>query len=511
MKIRKSYIWLILASILILTASAAFVYPDFTFHPSFTENTAQAAQANRSETAVNGIESSSSIVTRVQASNPLGILTAGAQAIDSGTEVTVYNNNLALVKEKRELDLDSGVNRVEYKDVAALIDPTSVMFEDTKNKNTVVLEQNYEYDLMSSQELLGKFLDKEITVTEKEGGTYTGVLMSYDDNKGLVLRLSDGKVVTLSEISKVEFPDSAGLLTKPTLIWQVYSPTTGKRDVLTSYLTNGMSWKANYIVKTSADDKKADIQGWVTVNNEAGTTYENAKLKLVAGEVNRVTAPQETPVRKAVAEGDVVYEEATEESFVEESFFEYHLYTLQRPATLRNNQVKQLSLLSVNSVPVEKELVFDVSKSSDVQVALSLNNSKEKGLGMPLPAGVLRVYKTDSEGQLQFLGEDSIKHTPKDEEIEVVVGNAFDVTGKRTQTNYDKISSNVWKESYETEIKNHKSESQKVKIVENFYGDWEITTTSDPYEKKDAYTAEWEITIPADGSKKVTYTVERSY
>ena len=178
---------------------------------------------------------------------------------------------------------------------------------------------------------------------------------------------------------------------------------------------------------------------------------------------------------------------------------------------MKNNQVKQLSLLSADSVPVEKELVFDISKSSDVQVTLRLNNSKEKGLGMPLPAGVLRVYKTDSEGQLQFLGEDSIKHTPKDEEIEVVVGNAFDVTGKRTQTNYDKISSNVWKESYETEIKNHKSESQKVKIVENFYGDWEITTTSDPYEKKDAYTAEWEITIPADGSKKVTYTVERSY
>lgn len=509
MKIWKSYIWFILAAGLILTVSSAFLYPDFTFHTSFTENAAQAAQADRSETAVNGIESSSSIVTRVQASNPLEILTAGAQAIDSGTEVTVYNNNLALVKEKRELDLDSGVNRVEYTDVAALIDPTSVMFEDTKNKGTVVLEQNYEYDLVSSKELLEKFLDKEITVTEKEGGTYTGVLMSYNDNKGLVLKLNDEKVLTLSEISKVEFPDSAGLLTKPTLIWQIYSPAAGKRDVLTSYLTNGMSWKANYILETSADDKKADIQGWVTVNNEAGTTYENAKLKLVAGEVHRVTVPQET-VRKEAAEGGVAYDEAAE-SFVEESLFEYHLYTLQRPATLRNNQVKQLSLLSVNSVPVEKKLVFDVSKSSDVQVALSLNNSKEKGLGMPLPAGVLRVYKTDSEGQLQFLGEDSIKHTPKDEEIKVVVGNAFDVTGKRTQTNYNKISSNIWRESYETEIKNHKSESQKVKIVEHFYGDWEITTTSNPYGKKDAFTAEWEITVPADSSKKVTYTVERSY
>lgn len=510
MKINKSYIWLIMASSLILTASAAFLYPGFTFHPDYTVSIAQAAQADRSETTINGIESSSSIVTRVQTSNPLDILTASAQAIDSGTEVTVYNNNLALVKEKRELDLDSGVNKVEYKDVAALIDPTSVMFEDTKNKNTVVLEQNYEYDLVSSQELLEKFLDKEITVTEKEGGTYTGILMNYNEYKGLVLKLSDGKVVTLSEISKVEFPDSAGLLTKPTLIWQVYSPAAGKRDVLTSYLTNGMSWKANYIVKTSTDDKKADIQGWVTVNNKAGTTYENAKLKLVAGDVHRVTVPKGMTAREPAVEEEVAYDGAVE-SVVEESLFEYHLYTLQRPATLRNNQVKQLSLLSVSSVPVEKELIFDISKSSDVQVALSFNNSKEKGLGMPLPAGVLRVYKTDSEGQLQFLGEDSIKHTPKDEEIKVVVGNAFDVTGKRTQTNYNKISSNIWRESYETEIKNHKSESQKIKIMENFYGDWEITNTSDPYEKKDAYTAEWSITIPAEGSKKVTYTVERSY
>ena len=490
---------------MILTASAAFVYPDFTLRSDFTENT---AQADRSETAVNGIESSSSIVTRVQPSDPLEILTAGAVATGSGTEVTVYNNNLALVKEKRELELDSGVNRVEYTDVAALIDPTSVMFEDTKNKDTAVLEQNYEYDLVSGPKLLEKFLDKEITVTEKEGGTYTGTLLSYDD--GVVLRLSDGKVVTISEVSKVEFPDSADLLTKPTLVWQVYSPAAGKRDVLTSYLTGGMSWKADYIVKASADDKKADIQGWVSVNNTAGTTYKDARLKLVAGEVHRVVTPGPEYRDETVTATEKGYSGA-KDSFVEESLFEYHLYTLERPATLKNNQVKQLSLLSAGSVPVEKELVFDVSKSSDVQAALILNNSKEKGLGMPLPAGVLRVYKADSGGQLQFLGEDEIDHTPKDEEVKVVVGSAFDVTGTRTQTTYNKVSSDVWRESYEIELKNHKSEPQKVKIVEHFYGDWEITTSSDPYQKKDAFIVEWEVTVPADGSKKVSYTVERSY
>ncbi len=498
MKTKKSYVWLMLAFICIVTATAAFLY-----HAS-AGNT---AQVNRPEAAINGIESGSNMVTKVQLSNPLEILTAGAEATDSATEVTVYNDDLALVKERRELDLNSGVNRVEYTDVAALIDPTSVMFEDTKNKDTAVLEQNYEYDLVSSQKLLEKFLDKEITATEKEGGTYTGTLLSHDG--GVVLKLNDGKVVTLSEVTKVEFPDSADLLTKPTLVWEVYSPAAGKRNVLTSYLTGGMSWRADYIVKTSADDTKADIQGWVSVDNGAGTTYKDAKLKLVAGEVHRVAVPAPNYASEMPAEGAVTSE--AKDSFVEESLFEYHLYTLERPATLKNNQVKQLSLLSADSVPVKKELVFDVSKNNNVQVVLNLNNSKEKGLGMPLPAGVLRVYKADSGGQLQFLGEDKIDHTPKDEEIKVVVGSAFDVTGTRTQTNYNKVSSDVWRESYEIELKNHKSEAQKVKIVEHFYGDWEITTSSDTYEKKDAFIAEWVVTVPANGSKKVSYTVERSY
>jgi hypothetical protein len=499
MKMFKSSILLILASILIVTASAAFMYSDFK---------GNMVKADGSKIVTNGVESSSTVASKVKSSNPIQLLTTGVAPTDSGTEVTVYNNNLALVKERRGLELNSGVNKVEYSDVASLIDPTSVVFEDTKNKDTAVLEQNYEFDLVSSQKLLEKFLDKEITVTEKEGGTYTGTLLSHDG--GVVLRLKDGKVVTLTEVSKVEYPDSANLLTKPTLVWQVYSPASGKRDILTSYLTGGMSWKADYIVKTNADDTKADIQGWVSVNNGAGTTYSDARLKLVAGEVHRVTVPSTGYAPDMPAEGAAVYP-ASKNGFVQESLFEYHLYTLERPATLKNSQVKQLSLLSADSVPVKKELVFDGSKSDKVQVMLNLENSKEKGLGMPLPAGVLRVYKADSEGQIQFLGEDRIDHTPKDEEVKAIIGNAFDVTGTRTQTNYNKVSTDVWRESYEIELKNHKTEAQKIRIVEHFYGDWEILTSSDPYQKKDAFRAEWEITVPADGSKKVSYTVERSY
>lgn len=502
---RKSYVWFALIFVGIATTVAVLAYSG----SNGNENQADGrVTANDGEEIIaNRIESSSSVITKVKPSNPLELLTAGAVATDSGTEVTVYNDNLALVKERRELDLNTGVNNIEYRDVAALIDPTSVMFEDTTNKNTAVLEQNYEYDLVSSSKLLDKFLGKEITVTEKEGETYTGTLLSHDG--GVVLQLSDGKVVSITEVSKFEFPDSAGLLTKPTLVWQIYSPVSGSRDVLTSYLTGGMTWNADYIVKTNADDTKADIRGWVSIDNQAGTTYEDAKLKLVAGEVHRIAVPQ--PIYSDATVAEEAGYAGSKNSFAEESLFEYHLYTLERAATLKNNEVKQISLLSADSVPVEKELIFDVSKSSDVQVVLNLSNSKQKGLGMPLPAGVVRVYKADSEGQLQFLGEDSIDHTPKDEEIKVTVGSAFDITGTRTQTDYQRVSNDVWRESYEIELKNHKSEAQKIRVVEHFYGDWEIITSSDTYKKIDAYTTEWEVTVPADGSKKVTFTVERTY
>jgi hypothetical protein len=489
-------------------------------------------QADRLEVTNNKIKSDSSVITRVQISNQEDLLTIDPVKTDSATELTVYNNNLSLVKEKRELELKAGINRVEYSNVAAFIDPTSVIFEDTKNKDTIVLEQNYEYDLVSDKKLLEKFLDKKVTVTENGGSIYTGTLLS--NNGGVVLRLKDGKVVTLSKISNIEFPDSAGLLTKPTLIWQIYSPTAGKRDVLTSYLTSGMNWKANYIVKTNVDDTAADIQAWVSIDNTSGTTFEDAKLKLVAGEVHRAVESDEAYMCK-ICENTPAYSKP-KSGFVEETFFEYHLYTLERPTTLKNKQVKQISLLSADSVPVEKELVFEISKSKDVRVVLNLKNSKEKGLGMPLPAGVIRVYKADTEGQLQFLGEDNISHTPKDETFMIVVGNAFDITGnriktdykkvdsdfwkenydfdetgKKVQTNFLKINSDVWRESYEIELKNHKSEAQKLKIIEHFYGDWEIIESSDTYDKTDAFSAKWKVEVAADSSKKVSYVVKRSY
>jgi hypothetical protein len=439
--------------------------------------------------------------TKITTNDTIQALTSGTEEISGNTEVTVYNEDLALVKEKREIDLKNGVNSLEYTKVASQIDPTSVLVEDSTNNKTAVLEQEYKYDLISSSNLLDEYIEKNITVTDREGKTHTGKLLSHDE-KGVVLERSDGSVVAL-DFSNVEFSNTSGLLTKPALVWQIYSPTAGKRDLLISYLTGGLSWSTNYIVKTNANSTKADIRSWVSIDNKAGITFDNAKLKLVAGDIHRVSSS--APIyqyAKAMAVS------TSDEAFSETPISEYHLYTLEKPVTLTNNQAKQISLLSADSVPVQKELVFDSWKGDKVQVILNMENSEAKGLGKPLPKGVVRIYQPDSEGQLQFIGEDQIDHTPVDEKIKVTVGNAFDIIGKRAQTGFEQISNNVERTSYKIELNNSKSEAQNVTVVEHFDGDWEIVKSSDKYEKTDAFTVEFKVSVPAKATKTISYTVE---
>lgn len=434
---------------------------------------------------------------------------ASAGEMSEDTEVTVYNQNLALVKDKRSINLKSGVNKVEFVDVAADIDPTSVIFEDIKNPDTFVLEQNYQYDLVSSDKLLDKYLDKTITVTDTEGVAYSGKLLSH--NGDIVLETDEG-IVTLKEVLKVEYPNSAGLLTKPTLVWQVYSPATGKRDILTTYLTGGVNWKANYIIKTDENDTHASINGWVTVDNQAGTSFENAKLKLVAGDVNRVTRPAYNAYDSEVAFDSYnfagFYADLGEQ-ISEKSLFEYHLYTLERPTTLKNNEIKQISLLTADNVTIEKEYLFDSSEK--VKVILIANNSEENYLGMPLPKGVMRVYKSDLDGQLQFLGEDEIDHTPKNEEVKILVGNAFDVTGERRQSYYKRTGTDSERRTYVLEFENHKDEAIEITSIENLRGSWTISDSSEDYFKKDSSTIEFKVKVAANGKKKITYTVDTKY
>ncbi len=464
---------------------------------------------SREENNWNNIEGGVTIVSKEEPKIALLSIAKAATPDKTRNEVTVYNQNLALVKEYRTMDLSKGNNIIKYVDVASQIDPTSVMFRDPKSQNTVVVEQNYEYDLVSSEKLLDKYLDKEITVTS-DNESFTGRLLSRSG--GITLQTNKG-VVVLNNVKKIEYPDAAGLLTKPTLIWQIYTDTSGSREVETTYLTGGMNWKANYIATIDQNDAKANIKGWVTIENNAGTAYPDAKLKLVAGDINRV---YEERVDLVYGQGYPVPTPALKVGFPpgfrQEGLFEYHLYTLQRPTTLNNNEIKQVSLLSADSVPAKKEYSYDGARDGEkVKVTLNMTNSKENGLGMPLPKGVVRAYKADSDGQLQFLGEDSIDHTPKDEKLRINVGNAFDIVGKRTVTDREGMGSYGIRESYSIELKNHKTEDAKIIVTEHLYGNWQITKASEQYKKKDANTIEFEVTVPKDGAKTITYTAEIRY
>ncbi|MBU1120723.1 DUF4139 domain-containing protein [Candidatus Micrarchaeota archaeon] len=432
-----------------------------------------------------------------------------------GTELTIYNQDLGLVKELRELELKEGLNLVQYKDVASRIDPTSVMFMDLSYPSTFVVEQNYKYDLVSKNKLLEKYLDKEITIEVNENEktiTYTGTLLSYVD--GVILQTSEG-IIAISNIDKISFPKlPEGLIAKPTLVWKVYTEDSGVRNTQTIYLTGGMSWRADYIAKVNEKDILMDFKGWVTTTNTSGTSYPNSSLKLVAGDIHRVT-----PTAGVAGGYDYAMKEAAyaPEQFTEEALFEYHMYSLERSTDIMNNETKQISLLASENVPIKKEFVFDASQrtwyydtstSNKIKVMLNFKNSEENALGMPLPKGIVRVYKEDSAGKLQFIGEDQIDHTPKDEERRLFLGYAFDVVGERIETLAENVAHCYWRYAYEITIRNHKDEEIEVVVPEHMSRSFRITDHSDPYEKKDSSTIEFRVKVPADGEKKITYTVE---
>ena len=429
-------------------------------------------------------------------------------------ELTVYNQNLALVKDIRELTLKKGVNLVQFKDIASQINATSVFFKDLTFPNTFVIEQNYEYDLVSKNKILEKYLDEEITIQVIEGDQvkeYKGKLLSFQD--GIILE-SDGEIISLSNTSKISFKElPGGLLTKPTLVWKIYADQDGVRETQTIYLTSGLNWQADYIATVNSDDSALDFSGWTTITNNSGTSYPNTKLKLVAGDVHTVTSTRYNAVYEEYTM-DSVGGSAMPKSFGEESLFEYHMYTLESKTTLNNNQTKQISLLSSNNVPAEKEYVYEGRYSNTkVQTKLKFKNSENQGLGMPLPKGTVRVYKKDSDGQLQFVGEDSIDHTKTEDELELLLGNAFDITGERVEVNSENFGKGFYKYEYKITLENQKAEAVTVKVKENLNGEnWTITKNSMPYDKTTSNEIEFNVNVPAKGTAEVTYTVEyRNY
>ena len=369
-----------------------------------------------------------------------------------GVEVTIYNQNFGLVKDKRMLDFVKGINDIRFTDVAASIEPTSVHFKSLSDPlGCLIQEQNYEYDLVSADKLLSKYIDKKIKIVTKDDKVYEGTLMSYD---GEQVVLSNGGALSMvcrrDNIRDISFPElPEGLITKPTLMWQIASDKAGKQLTEVSYLTNNITWNADYVVVVDKDDKNIDLSGWVTIDNKSGTAYKDATLKLIAGEVHR--APAEMPMRDKRVYAAQMMEAPGAPQFEEKAFFEYHMYTLQRSTTVKDNQTKQIALLSANNIPVKKLFIFDPvdyygwywynyenqqSKQQKVKVKIELVNSKQNNLGMPLPKGKIKVYKQDSDGSLQFIGEDAIDHTPKEEKIKLYLGDAFDVIAERKKINY---------------------------------------------------------------------------
>jgi hypothetical protein len=450
----------------------------------------------------------------------LAALVSFSVAAADDISLTVYNDNFGLVKQVREVEFKKGIGEVRFDDVAALIDPTSVHIS-PKNGGISILEQNYQYDLVNTKAMMQRYLDTEISIITKGGEIHRGKLLSFDD-RFAILQAESGEITITNTAEIVDYrftklPD--GLVLKPTLVWLTESDRGQKSDCEVSYLTDGINWHAEYVAVVDKEDKNLSLSGWVSIDNKSGATYENASLQLVAGKVHRVTPRR--PVYPPYPAADYFTMEKRVQGapqFEEEAFFEYHLYTLTRPSTVADKETKQISLFPEATTSAAKVFTLDATlayrwsrpEKPNVRVNLEFTNALENGLGMPLPKGVLRVYKADSKGELQFVGEDSVSHTPKDEKVRVFLGEAFDITAQRLKANHVDLGFDHGRETYEITLKNHKNVDIVVTVVEPLPGwrEWRITESNIEYNKVSAYKVEFQVSVKAGGENKLTYTFE---
>lgn len=444
---------------------------------------------------------------------------AGSEGIGSGVQdresvhVTVYNNNLGLIKEVRSVSLPQGEGELRFMDVAAHIQPSTVH---VSSPGFTVLEQNYEYDLINEQKLLDKYVGRRIKIVDwnryhDRKDAVEATLLS--NNQGQVYRI--GRDIYLGHPGvKVlpELPDS--LIAKPTLSWVFHNEEAGLRKLRVSYLTENIQWRADYVLILDAFDTAADLTGWVTLDNQSGARFTDARLKLVAGTVHRVSSSsgrREGMVMAMAPQAD--------KGFREEPLFEYHLYDLERPTTIKDRQTKQIRLLQAAGVGVDKEFLvmgssglftqsaLNRSPRRPVSVFLNVRNHENNRLGMPLPAGVVRVYKEDSRGSQQFVGEDRIQHTPKGETLRLKTGEAFDVVSERSQTEYRQVTSGVHESAWEIVLRNHKETPVRVGVIETLPGHWKLLHHSHPYRKTDAFTIRFDVEVPSNDTATIQYRV----
>ena len=437
--------------------------------------------------------------------------------------VTIYNDNLALVKDVRKVPLKAGASALAFRDVSARMRAETALMRSLSSPGALrVQEQNFDFDLLTPQKMLEKYVGKQVKVVRTHPTTgaetvETATVLSA--NNGVVLQI--GQRIETGVPGRLVFDDvPPNLRDRPTLVMNLQNTGPAQQDVELSYLTGGLSWKADYVVELNAAEDALDVSGWVTLTNTSGATYRNARLQLVAGDVNQVAPEMATRGRPQLMAATAMAK--AESDVVEESLFEYHLYTLERPTTIAENQTKQVALLSAAGVPARRELVLqgadyyyqglsgDLGTKLKVAAFLEFDNKEASRLGVPLPKGVARVYKKDKSGNAQFIGEDRLDHTAKNEKVRLKLGNAFDVTADKKQTDFKRLSNTskfgfVAESAYEIVLRNAKKEPVTVTVQEPIPGDWQMLAASQPHTKVSANMAVWKVTVPAEGKTVLTY------
>jgi hypothetical protein len=475
----------------------------------------------------------------------LALLPLAAFAADPA--LTIYNQDFAVVRETVPLDLKEGVNTVAFSGISALLEPDSVILRDPSGKTQLqILEQNFRNDPVSQAMMLslfeGKVIEFLVREPQKADRVVTGKIIRSGYVPGQNGADADSQPIIEVE-GKLQF-ELPGMpvfpaigdqsILKPQLGWELNASAAGKLDAELCYVSGGMSWSADYNLVASEKGDLVDLVGWVTMNNRTGKTFDNAKVKLMAGDVNKiqdVVSRSRTTLAKFEAMAG-----AAQPPVTEKSFDEFHLYTLQRPVTLHDKETKQVEFVratgvkatrlyvydgaelggygGLSSIPIGGNPDFGTQSNSKVSVMREFKNSKENNLGMPLPKGRLRFYLRDDDGQLEFIGENEIDHTPKDEKIRVYVGNAFDIKGERKRVDFRVNEDGHWAdEAFEIKLRNHKTEPVTVNVVEHLYRwvNWEIQKPSVPFTKKDSQTIEFPVELKPDEEKTITYLVHYTW
>lgn len=457
------------------------------------------------------------------------------EPLEDGVSLAIYNQGTALVQDRRSFRIQEGTTQIDFTDVASQIDATSVTFVSlTDPENTYVLEQNFVYDLVGSSALYERYLDQEIVITLSDGTEFSGTLLSARDGNVIIQRPRDNAVILLSmgSIRDVRFPSLPnGLITRPTLRWLVNSPTTGNQQVALTYLTGGINWTADYNLLLNTDNSALDLNGWVTLTNTSGTSYNNALVKLIAGDVNRLPEPQ------IMMEADMLFRaEAApmaDAGTTQREFFEYQLYEINRRVTVGNNETKQVEFVSGTNVPAQTFYVYNGGAPfygynypiqdnggygntgvTTVQNFIEFSTDADGGLGADLPAGRVRVYQQDVDGAALLIGENSINHTPEGEDVQLYLGNAFDLVGEHVQTDFQIISSNVIEETFRIELRNRKdTDTVEIRVPENMYrwSNWEVVESSDPFEKLNSNQIEFRVQVEPQTTRVIIYKVRYTF